>query len=197
MHRELVLQGWDGTRWGSGYIYINHGCLVGSLLLVDVGVGILESVGIRLVLAVSWLPLVPVPAAAPPTLPALAGEGLVEELAWCLGDACGDTPFLAAAVVLPADVGVNPFPPPLLDTGVELLEPVFPEVGVELLAWLLTGGFRETGVELLAWAAVVVLGGVMPLGGVLRVKDADLCLSGSGIGLVSLVALCRAGPWAW
>lgn len=55
-------------------------------------------------------------------------------------------------------------------------------------------GFLETGVELLAWVVPVVpLGGVRPLGGVLRVSDADLYFGVSASGLVSLVALCLLG----
>ena len=58
-----------------------HWCLVGGLLLEDVGVGILERVGMRLVLAVG-LVLLPVALDVPPAPPAvlpvvLAGEALV------------------------------------------------------------------------------------------------------------------------
>ena len=118
-------------------------------------------------------------------------------------------------MVFPPDAGVRPLPD-LPDTGVELLGPVLPDddVGVELLAWPVDVdrpvlAFRETGVKLLG--VVLPLGGVAPLGGVRpplggvlprASDDAGLCFAVSASGLVSLVALCLAGPrevadWAW
>lgn len=97
------------------------------------------------------------------------------------------------------DAGAELLPwEPLLDTGVELLAALPAEVGVELLGVELLGVdaliFLETGVELLAWVGpAVALGGVKPLGGVLRVRDADLYFGGSVDGFVSLAALGLLG----
>lgn len=142
-------------------------CLVGILVLV----GVLAKVGMRLALGI------PVEDAEEEEVVGgfpcweEEGEGLgvvrvdLTELAWCLGDAT------------PPVVGGDTFLPPadLLETGVELLGPLL--AGFLLLlvwAWL-DGLWLELGVVLRAWPAV--LGGVRPLGGVLRVAEATLCLA--------------------
>ena len=157
-------------------IVIAHGVLVGILLLV----GILESVGMRLALGI------PVPVcSAPPVCPAfpVGVAAVAVSLLECLGEASAPVPL---ACVRP--VGVL-----LPETGVELL--ALADTGVVLLAWLALV-FLETGVKLLAWVGpAVALGGVKPLGGVLRVRDAALIFarSADGLGSLEILVLLLAG----
>lgn len=140
--------------------------------------GILEGIGIRLAFGIPVVPCWPALAAMPPVggaaplLDVEEGGGEVEELAWGCRDGlplpgCGENSFFAPEILRrsAAETGVR------LLCGVVLLAAgvmpfdLPPEIGVVLL------GFPEVGVELLA-CEVVVLGGVSPLGGVLRVRAA-------------------------
>ena len=146
---------------------------MGILLLV----GILDKVGMRLAFGI------PVPAFPCGGVELASGcAGLTDaELAWCLGDASAATPPVRLGDFVTREaMGVVLLGVVLLEMGVVLLGVVLLEMGVVLLPTALPDLF--IGVALLLafpeWGVVlrggpVLLGGVRPLGGVLR--DMGLC----------------------